>query len=69
LKNKTIDSVSKQAGFDNRETCRQAKKVVANGSPQFIEAMARDQVAISTAARIAKLPIAVQKRAFGAECS
>jgi hypothetical protein len=60
LKGKAIDVVSKQAGFNNRETYRQAKNVVKNGCPQLVEAMDSDKVAISTAARIANLPIAEQ---------
>jgi ParB-like chromosome segregation protein Spo0J len=44
------------AGFGNRETARQARKVVEQGAPELIEAMDRGEVSISTAAEIADLP-------------
>ncbi|MEO5363850.1 MAG: ParB N-terminal domain-containing protein [Magnetococcus sp. DMHC-8] len=47
---------AQMAGFGNAETYRQAKAVVANGSPKLVEAMDRGEVSISAAATLSKLP-------------
>ena len=52
----TVDDVAKRAGFGNRETARQAKKVVDQGVPELVEAMDSGQVSISAAAQLADLP-------------
>jgi ParB-like chromosome segregation protein Spo0J len=44
------------AGFGNRETARQARKVVEHGAPELIQAMDQGGISISAAAEIANLP-------------
>ena len=51
------------AGFDNPETYRQAKKVVANGTPTLVEAMDAGDISIKDAATVASEPESVQEEA------
>jgi len=53
---KTREIAAEKAGFGSEFTYRQAKSVVAQGTPELIEAMDRGDVSISAAATIAKLP-------------
>ncbi|MEO5339612.1 MAG: hypothetical protein H7837_03695 [Magnetococcus sp. MYC-9] len=41
----TAEVAAQKAGFNNPETYRQAKAVVANGTPELVEAMDRGEVA------------------------
>jgi ParB family chromosome partitioning protein len=50
---RTDQIASKRAGFGNRETYRQAMKVVANGSSKLILAMDEDRVSIFAASLLA----------------
>jgi ParB-like chromosome segregation protein Spo0J len=52
----TRTQAAKTAGFGNHETGRQAKKVVADGIPELVEAMDTGEVSISAAAKVAALP-------------
>ncbi len=47
---------ARAAGFGSEATYRQAKAVVANGTPALVEAMDRGDVSISAAATLSKLP-------------
>lgn len=51
----TVDQAAKQAGLGNKETARQAKKVVDDGSPELIEAVDDGRVSVSAAAMAATL--------------
>ena len=55
------EDAAKQAGLGNKETARQAKKVVEKALPEVIKKMDSNEVAISTAAKIADLPEREQK--------
>jgi len=44
------DIAAEQAGFGNKETYRQAKKVVESGIPEIIEKMDNGEIAVSVAA-------------------
>ncbi len=50
---RTDDIAAKRSGFGNRQTYRQAKKVLANGSSNLILAMDQGRVSISAAALLA----------------
>jgi len=52
---KTAEIASKKAGFGNRETGRQAAKVVDKGAPEVIEAMASGELTVNAAAQLADL--------------
>ncbi len=58
----TRDIAAEKAGFGNRETYRQAAKVVDKGTPELVKAM-DDGLAPSTAAKLAELPKSEQKKA------
>ena len=60
---RTDTTAAEAAGFGNRETYRQAKAVVVNGTPELIEAMDMGKVSISAAAQVAKLPKPEQEEA------
>jgi ParB family chromosome partitioning protein len=53
LNGRTDDFVAEKAGFGNRQSFRQAKKVVENGTPRLIQAMDRGRVSIFAAALLA----------------
>ncbi len=53
---KTRDHATKVAGFGNRETARQAAKVVDEGAPETVEAMDDETLSVSAAADVAALP-------------
>lgn len=53
---RTRDVAAKKAGFGNRETFRQAEKVVDQGTPELVEAMDSGDVSISAAATVSELP-------------
>jgi hypothetical protein len=57
---KTEDIAAKAAGFKSADMMNRAKTVVAKGIPEVVEAMEKGEIAISTAAEVAKLPKAVQ---------
>lgn len=59
----TRDIAAEKAGFGNRETYRQAKAVTEHAEPELIEAMDRGDVAISTAAKLAKAEPETQRYA------
>ena len=50
------DEAAARAGLGNKETARQAKKVVDDGSPELIEAVDDGRVSVSAAADVATLP-------------
>lgn len=50
------------AGFSNKETSRQAGKVVDIGTPELVRAMDCGDISIDAAAQIAKQPPEQQKR-------
>jgi hypothetical protein len=50
---KTRDAAAERAGFGNRETYRQAAKVVESGSARLVQAMDGGRVSISAAALLA----------------
>jgi ParB family transcriptional regulator, chromosome partitioning protein len=52
---------AERAGFGNKETYRQAKKVVEEGSPALVDAMNTGLASISTAANLVTLPTTVQE--------
>jgi hypothetical protein len=52
----TRATAAKKAGFPSEFTYRQAKAVVANGSPELVQAMDREEVSVSAAATLAGLP-------------
>lgn len=52
---------AERAGFGNKETYRQAKKVVDDAVPEIIEKMDKGEIAISTAATVSELPKAQQQ--------
>jgi ParB family chromosome partitioning protein len=52
-----------KAGFGNETTYRQAKTVVEHAEPELVEAMDRGDVAISTAAKLAKTEPDLQRTA------
>lgn len=58
---KTRDLAAKQAGFGNGKTYQQAKKVVEHADPALVTAMDQGQVAVSTAAEAADLPVEDQQ--------
>ena len=60
---KTAEIAAKAAGFGNAETYRQAKTVVKEAIPELVEAMDRGEIAVSTAAKLAKAEPEVQKKA------
>lgn len=60
LDGRTDELVAKKAGFASKDTYRRAKKVVDCGSADLIEAMDAGKIAISTAARLTRLPIKEQ---------
>jgi DNA modification methylase len=53
LKGRSDDIAAKRSGFGNRQTYRQAQKVIANGSSNLILAMDQGRVSISAAALLA----------------
>jgi hypothetical protein len=53
LNGRTDDFVAEKAGFGNRQTFHQAKKVVENGTPRLVQAMDGGRVSISVAALLA----------------
>lgn len=63
---KTAEIAGEAAGFKNPETYRQAKTVVANGTPELVEAMDKEEVTIADAASVAKEPATIQKKAVNA---
>jgi hypothetical protein len=52
--------VAKRAGFGNRQTYRQAKKVVANGTAKLVLAMDQGRVSIAAASILADAAAAEQ---------
>lgn len=59
----TIEVAADKAGFGNKETYRQAKAVVDKATPELVDAVDRGTVAVSTAAKLATAPVAVQQQA------
>ena len=57
----TRDAAAKRAGFGNRETARQAKKVVEDGVLELVEAVDSGEVSVSAAAEVAELPPPMQR--------
>lgn len=60
---RTDDIAAEKAGFGNRETYKQAGKVVENGTQELIEAMDKGEIAISTAAILTKATPEEQRQA------
>ena len=52
----TSSEAAKQAGLGNKETARQASKVVHDGVPELVEAVDKGDVSISAASKIVDLP-------------
>lgn len=63
---KTREIAAQASGFGNQETYRQAKKVVAKGVPELVQAMDSGDVSISDAATVANSPPKVQRKAVAA---
>ena len=62
--NKRTDQVAaEKAGFGNETTYRQAKTVAHHAAPELAQAMDQGHVAISTAARLVRAPVEVQRKA------
>jgi ParB-like chromosome segregation protein Spo0J len=59
---KTAEIAADAAGFDNPETYRQARKVVANGIPATVAAMDDGAISVSAAAKVADMEPARQDR-------
>jgi hypothetical protein len=57
-----VQGAAETAGFTNRETCRQAAKVVDSGTPELVKAMDNGDVSIDAASQIAKQPAEEQRR-------
>jgi hypothetical protein len=57
-----VGGAAEIAGFSNKETSRQAGKVVDNGTPELVKAMDNGDISIDAAAQIAKQPPERQKR-------
>lgn len=53
LKGRSDDIAAKRSGFGNRQTYRQAKKVIENGSSNLILAMDQGRISISAASLLA----------------
>jgi len=52
---KSIEIAAEKSGFNNKETYRQAKKIVEDGAPELIEKVDQGKVSISAAANVATL--------------
>ncbi len=63
---KTRDAAARAAGFSSTDESRRAAKVVANGTPELVEAMDSGEVSPSAAAKIAALPPDEQRQAVEA---
>lgn len=59
----TAQIAAKAAGFGNVETYRQAKTVIKEAIPELVNAVDRGEIAISTAAKLAKAITDAQKEA------
>jgi hypothetical protein len=59
---RTSKESARLAGFGNRETARQARKVVERGTPELVEAMDRSEIAIGAAADLASEPQEEQRK-------
>ena len=57
-----VSGAAEIAGFSNKETSRQAGKVVDIGTPELVRAMDRGDISIDAAVQIAKQPSEQQKR-------
>jgi hypothetical protein len=57
-----VSGAAEIAGFNNKETSRQAGKVVDNGTPELVKAMDGGGISIDAAAQIAKQPAEQQRR-------
>lgn len=57
---KTIEIAAQKSGFRNKETYRQAKKVVETATPELVEAMDSGRVKPSVAEKLTNLPPADQ---------
>lgn len=64
---KTREVAAEKAGFGSDFTYRQAKSVLATGTPELIEAMDKEEVSISAAAVIAQEDKEIQKRIVAEE--
>lgn len=60
---RTDQIAAEKAGFGNKDTYRQAKTVTRQAEPELIDAMDRETIAISTAAKLAKASPEVQRQA------
>ncbi len=63
---KTRELAAKVAGYGNAETYRQAKNVVDRGTRELVTAMDQQEISVSAAAKIAKLPQPEQNAAIDA---
>jgi hypothetical protein len=61
LTGRSDEAVAKRAGFGNRQTYRQAKKVVANGTAKLVLAMDQGRVSIVAASILADADAAEQE--------
>jgi len=61
-KNWRADKAAKDAGFANRGTAYRVKDVIEMGVPELAEAMDKGEIAVTTAAQIARLPREEQHR-------
>lgn len=59
-KGRSDEIAAEKAGFGNRKTYQQARKVVDNAEPDLIEAMDSGDISISTAAALTELPVETQ---------
>ena len=53
---RTSEIAAKKAGFGSREELRRVRNVVANGTPELVEAMDKGEVSPSAASDVATLP-------------
>jgi hypothetical protein len=58
---KTVDLAAEKAGFNSRQSYRQATRVVEDGVPELKDAMDSGSVSISAAAIVAEMPPAEQR--------
>jgi hypothetical protein len=57
------EAAARIAGLGSAATLRRAQAVVANGTPELIEAMDKDEVSVTGAAQVAELPKKKQRQA------
>ena len=64
---RTADIAAKKAGFGNRQSYAEARRVVEKGSDRLVQAMDKKEVSVSKAAKILELPKQEQEREWKLE--